>query len=168
MADVRGRTVLVIGGAGFIGSHVVDELLHEDVKQIIVYDNFCRGVRENLSEALDDPRVRIFEVGGDILQTDILHQAVRESDMVIHLAALWLLQCYEYPRAAFDVNIRGTFNVLEACRDRGVERLVYSSSASVYGDAVEIPMTERRKSPVRRCAARLPSATGYPMRACGT
>jgi UDP-glucose 4-epimerase len=142
MADIRGKTILIIGGAGFIGSHVVDELLQEDVKQVIVYDNFARGVRENLEEALRDPRVRIFEVGGDILHPDLLAQAVRESDQVVHLAALWLLQCYEYPRAAFEVNIRGTFNVLEACRDRGIERLVFSSSASVYGDAVEVPMTE--------------------------
>jgi UDP-glucose 4-epimerase len=63
-------------------------------------------------------------------------------DCVFHLAALWLLQCYDYPRAAFDVNIRGTFNVLEACVKHQVKRLVYSSSASVYGDALEIPMTE--------------------------
>lgn len=63
-------------------------------------------------------------------------------DYVFHLAALWLLQCYEYPRAAFDVNIRGTFNVLEACVKHKVKKLIYSSSASVYGDAVEIPMTE--------------------------
>jgi UDP-glucose 4-epimerase len=61
---------------------------------------------------------------------------------VVHLAALWLLHCHEYPRAAFDVNVRGTFNVLEACRKHGVKRLVYSSSASVYGDAREVPMTE--------------------------
>jgi UDP-glucose 4-epimerase len=142
MADVRGKSVLVIGGAGFIGSHVVDELLKEDVKQVIVYDNFARGSRENLAAAIGDPRVRVFEAGGDILQTDVLNAAVKESDQVVHLAALWLLQCYEYPRAAFDVNIRGTFNVLESCRDHKIERLVYSSSASVYGDAVEIPMTE--------------------------
>ena len=142
MRDLSGKSVLVIGGAGFIGSNVVDELLKEDVKQIIVYDNFARGVRDNLEDALKDPRVRIFEAGGDILQSDILDAAVRESDQVVHLAALWLLQCYDYPRAAFDVNIRGTFNVLEACRERKIERLVYSSSASVYGDAVELPMTE--------------------------
>lgn len=142
MAELSGKRVLVIGGAGFIGSHVVDELLAEDVTQVIVYDNFARGSRENLEEALKDPRTRIFEAGGDILQSDVLSDAVKESDLVVHLAALWLLQCYEYPRAAFDVNIRGTFNVLEACRDHGIERLVYSSSASVYGDAVEIPMTE--------------------------
>jgi UDP-glucose 4-epimerase len=142
MTDIRGKSILVIGGAGFIGSHAVEELVAEDVKQIIVYDNFARGVRENLAEALKDPRVRVFEVGGDILHTDVLAAAVKESDQVIHLAALWLLQCHEFPRVAFDVNIRGTFNVLEACRDRGIERLVYSSSASVYGDAVQIPMTE--------------------------
>jgi UDP-glucose 4-epimerase len=142
MADIRGKNILVIGGAGFIGSHVVDELLKEDVKQVIVYDNFARGARGNLDDALNDPRVRIFEVGGDILHTDVLASAVSESDQVIHLAALWLLQCYDYPRVAFDVNIRGTFNVLEACQQKGIERLVYSSSASVYGDAVELPMTE--------------------------
>jgi UDP-glucose 4-epimerase len=142
MADLRGKSILVIGGAGFIGSHVVDELLGEDVKQIIVYDNFARGSRENLEEALKDPRVRIFEAGGDILHSDILSAAVKESQMVVHLAALWLLHCHDYPRSAFDVNIHGTFKVLEACRDHRIERLVYSSSASVYGDAVEIPMTE--------------------------
>lgn len=142
MPDIRGSRVLVVGGAGLIGSHAVDELLKEDVGQVLIYDNFCRGTRDNLEEALKDPRVRIFEVGGDILQADILASAMKESDHVIHLAALWLLQCHDYPRAAFDVNIRGTFNVLEACRDAGIQRLVYSSSASVYGDAVEIPMTE--------------------------
>ena len=142
MPDIRGSKVLVIGGAGFIGSHVVDNLLQEDVKEVIVYDNFCRGSRDNLELALKDPRVRIYEIGGDILQSDILNSAAKGCDYVIHLAALWLLQCYEYPKAAFDVNIRGTFNVLEACRDNGIKRFVYSSSASVYGDAVQIPMTE--------------------------
>jgi UDP-glucose 4-epimerase len=140
--DIRGKKILVIGGAGLIGSHVVEELLKQEVEEVIVYDNFCRGTYENLEEALKDPRCRVFEIGGDILQTDILNAAMKEADGVIHLAALWLLQCYEYPRAAFDVNIRGTFNVLEACAANKIERLVYSSSASVYGDAVEDPMTE--------------------------
>ncbi len=140
--DIRGARILVIGGAGLIGSHAVEELLKEDVKEVIVYDNFCRGTHENLAEALKDPRCRVFEIGGDILQTDILDAAMKGVDGVVHLAALWLLQCYEYPRAAFDVNIRGTFNVLEACVANGVKRIVYSSSASVYGDALEEPMTE--------------------------
>jgi UDP-glucose 4-epimerase len=142
MPNIIGKSVLVIGGAGFIGSHVLDKLLKEDVKQVIVYDNFVRGTLDNIEEALKDPRCRVFEAGGDILQTDILNAAMKESHLVVHLAALWLLQCHEYPRAAFETNVRGTFNVLEACRDNKIERLVYSSSASVYGDAVEIPMTE--------------------------
>lgn len=140
--DLPGSKIMVIGGAGLIGSHVVEELLKEDVKEVIIYDNFCRGTMENLSQALKDPRCRIFEIGGDILQTDILDAAMQGVDGVVHLAALWLLQCYEYPRAAFDVNIRGTFNVLEACVANQVKRLVYSSSASVYGDAVKEAMTE--------------------------
>lgn len=142
MTDIRGSRVLVIGGAGFIGSHVVDELRKEDVKHVLVYDNFARGIRDNLDDALADPRVRLFDIGGDILHTDHLTAAMRECDYVIHLAALWLLQCHDFPRSAFEVNVRGTFNVLEACRDTGVKRLVYSSSASVYGDAVQLPMTE--------------------------
>ena len=140
--DIRGKRILVIGGAGLIGSHVVEELLKEDVKEVIIYDNFCRGTMDNLKEALKDPRCRVFEIGGDILQTDILDAAMKDVDGVIHLAALWLLQCHEFPRAAFDVNIHGAFNVLEACVANNIGRLVYSSSASVYGDAVLEPMTE--------------------------
>ncbi len=140
--EIKGAKILVIGGAGLIGSHVVEELLKEEVKEVVIYDNFCRGTYENLEEALKDPRCRIFEVGGDILQTDILDAAMKNVDGVIHLAALWLLQCHEYPKAAFDVNIRGTFNVLEACVANKIKRIVYSSSASVYGDAVTDMMTE--------------------------
>jgi UDP-glucose 4-epimerase len=140
--DLRGARAVVVGGAGLIGSHVVDRLTREDVAEIVVYDNFTRGTMGNLEAALADPRVRIFELGGDILHTDILQKAFEKTDVVFHLAALWLLHCHEYPQSAFEVNIRGTFNVLEACRLRGVRKLVYSSSASVYGDAVEVPMTE--------------------------
>jgi len=140
--DLKGKKVIVIGGAGLIGSHAVDELIKEDVSEIRIYDNFVRGRQENLHDALKDPRVKIYEVGGDICQTDILDAAMKGMDAVFHFAALWLLQCHEYPRSAFDVNVRGTFNVLEACVANKIKRLVYSSSASVYGDAVEEPMTE--------------------------
>ena len=140
--DIRGKRLVVIGGAGLIGSYLVDRLTREDVGEIVVYDNFARGTRENLEDAVKDPRVRVYEVGGDICQTDILDAALKGADGVFHLAALWLLQCHEFPRAAFDVNVAGTFNVLEACVANNVKRLVYSSSASVYGDAVEEPMTE--------------------------
>jgi UDP-glucose 4-epimerase len=140
--DIQGKKLVVIGGAGLIGSHTVDALTREDVGQIIVYDNMVRGSAENLREALRDPRVKIYDVGGDIQQTDILWSALDGADGVFHFAALWLLQCHEYPRSAFDVNVRGTFNVMEACVAKGVKRLVYSSSASVYGDALREPMDE--------------------------
>jgi UDP-glucose 4-epimerase len=140
--DLTGKKLVIVGGAGLIGSHTVDRLLKEDVKEVLIYDNFLRGSRENLTEALKDPRVKIYDVGGDVMQTDILQSAFEGADGVFHLAALWLLQCHEYPRSAFDVNVRGTFNVMEACIAKGVKRLVYSSSASVYGDAVREPMEE--------------------------
>lgn len=142
MNDLKNSKVLVIGGAGFIGSHVVSELLKEDVAEVIIYDNFCRGLRSNIAEQLEDPRCRIYELGGDIIYTDILDKAVSEVDYVIHLAAMWILHSRDYPRTAFDVNIAGTFNVLEACAKHKIKKLVYSSSASVYGDAVTVPMTE--------------------------
>src|SRR5687767_549346 len=128
--DIRGKRFLVIGGAGLIGSHAVEELLKDDVKEVVIYDNFCRGTEENIAQALKDPRCKVFEIGGDILQTDILDAAMKNIDGVFHFAALWLLQCHEYPRAAFEVNIKGTFNVIEACVKNNVKRLVYSSSAS--------------------------------------
>ena len=140
--DIKGKKFVVVGGAGLIGSHTVDQLLKEDIKEVVIYDNFVRGSRENLTHALADPRVKIHDVGGDVMQTDILQSAFDGADGVFHLAALWLLQCHEFPRTAFDVNIRGTFNVMEACVTKGIKRLVYSSSASVYGDAVQEPMTE--------------------------
>jgi len=140
--DIRGNKVVVIGGAGLIGSHTVDLLTQTDVGEIVIYDNFVRGTHENLAAALRDPRVKIFEAGGDVTQTDILRAAIDGAEGVFHFAALWLLQCHEFPRTAFDVNVRGTFNVMEACVAANVKRLVYSSSASVYGDAVEEPMTE--------------------------
>ena len=140
--DLKGKKLVLVGGAGLIGSHTVDHLIKEDVKEILIYDNMQRGGEENLHDAMKDPRVKIYDVGGDIMQADILQAAFEGADGVFHLAALWLLQCHDYPRSAFDVNVRGTFNVMEACVAKGVKRLVSSSSASVYGDAVREPMDE--------------------------
>ena len=140
--NIKGSKILVIGGAGFIGSFVVSELLKEDVSEVVIYDNFARGKKSYLEEQLKDSRCSIFPIGGDIRDLDILDAAVNGKDFVIALAAMWLLHCKDFPRTAFEVNIAGTFNVLEACVRHNVKKLVWSSSASVYGDAVELPMTE--------------------------
>lgn len=140
--DLSGKVVLVIGGAGFIGSHVVAELLKSDVGQVIIYDNFARGKQSNIANYLNDPRCSLYPNGGDIRDVDVLNDAMQGVEGVVHLAAMWLLHCKDFPRTAFHVNIEGTFNVLEACVNNNIQRLVYSSSASVYGDAVEVPMTE--------------------------
>lgn len=140
--ELKDSKILVIGGAGFIGSFVVSELLKEPVAEIVVYDNFARGQKDYLKEQLKDPRCTIFPIGGDVRETDILDTAVKGKDYVICLAAMWLLHCKDYPRTAFEVNIAGTFNVLEACVKHNIKKLIWSSSASVYGDAMELPMTE--------------------------
>lgn len=140
--ELKESKCLVIGGAGFIGSFVVAELLKHPVKSVIIYDNFTRGKMENIQDSLKDQRCQIFPFGGDIRDIDILNKAMEGVDYVFHLAAMWLLHCKDFPRTAFEVNIAGTFNVLEACVNNKIKKLIYSSSASVYGDAVEVPMTE--------------------------
>jgi UDP-glucose 4-epimerase len=73
--DIKGKKIVLVGGAGLIGSHTVDHLIKEDVKEILIYDNMVRGSEENLHDAMKDPRVKIYDVGGDIMQTDILQSA---------------------------------------------------------------------------------------------
>ena len=139
---LENKKILIIGASGFIGGHLVKDILKEPVKEVILYDNFTRGKINNIEKSLKDPRCKIFPYGGDIRDIDVLDQAMQGCDYVFHLAAMWLLHCKDFPRTAFEVNVGGTFNVLEACVKHNVKKLIYSSSASVYGDAIETPMTE--------------------------
>ncbi len=134
--------ILVIGGAGFIGSFLVKELLKHNVQKIVIFDNFSRGNKNYIRESIKDERCVIYPNGGDIRDIDLLNDAMNGIDFVFHLAAMWLLHCKDFPRTAFHVNIEGTFNILEACVKNKIKKLIFSSSASVYGDAIEVPMRE--------------------------
>ena len=140
--ELSNKKFLLIGGAGFIGSHTAELLIKEDIKELLIYDNFTRGKIENLKNVIDDKRVKIFDLAGDICQPDLLDKSMEGIDGVFHYAALWLLHCQDYPASAFKTNIEGTFNVINSCIKHNVKKFVFSSSASVYGDAVFEPMTE--------------------------
>ena len=113
MNNLSGKKILVTGGSGFIGSFVVSELLKHDVVEVVIFDNFSRGSHAYIKEQIKDPRCSL--VQGDLREIDVLNSAMSNCDYVVHLAAMWLLHCKDFPRTAFDVNIQGTFNVLEAC-----------------------------------------------------
>jgi UDP-glucose 4-epimerase len=138
--DLTGKRIVLIGGAGLVGSHIVDQLVAEPVGEIVVYDNFVRGTRQNLAGAMASSKVRLVE--GSITDRDQLAKELAGIDGVFLLASLWLGECVNDPRRAWEVNTLGTWNVVEACLAAGVKRIVYSSSASVYGNAVVTPMTE--------------------------
>jgi UDP-glucose 4-epimerase len=138
--DLHGATVLVTGGAGTIGSTIVDQLLATGVGQVRILDNLVRGRRGNLRDVLDDPRLRL--VVGDLRDRDLVHDLTRGADLVFHQAAIRITQCAAEPRLALEVLVDGTFNVLEAAAEHRVAKLVAASSASVYGLAEEFPTRE--------------------------
>ena len=138
---LSGKRALITGGAGLIGSHIADQLVSEGVREIVILDNFVRGSRSNLDQAVASGLVTVVE--GDIRDTALLDRQMRGIDLVFHQAAIRITQCAEEPRLALDVLAGGTFNVLEAAQRNGVEKIVAASSASVYGLAEEFPTTER-------------------------
>lgn len=140
MIQIADAQFLVIGGAGFIGSHIVEQLIEGGAAKVTVLDNFVRGKPANLEGALSSGRVALVE--GSIMDRDLLRRLMAGQDGAFHLAALWLYECVYEPRSALEHNVVGTYNVIEAAHETGLPRLVYSSSASVYGNAREVPMTE--------------------------
>ena len=141
MTEIPGSFVFVTGGAGTIGSHIVDQLLDAGAAHIDILDNLVRGRRANLDEALADGRVTLHE--GDIRDKRLVRELTAGKDLVFHEAAIRITQCAEDPRLALEVLVDGTFNVVEAAAELGVGKLISASSASVYGLAEEFPTTER-------------------------
>lgn len=140
---LTGQRILVTGGAGTIGSAIVDQLVAADAAQITVVDNFVRGRRENLAGAAETAGERLRVVEGDINDRALVGSLIEGVDVVFHLAALRITQCAEEPRTALESLVDGTFTIIEASADAGVKKIVASSSASVYGLAESFPTTER-------------------------
>jgi len=138
--DWKQSRVLVTGGAGLIGSHIVDQLIDRGAAEIVIFDNFVRGREENLSRALSRRSLTIIE--GDIRNRTLLAEVMRGIDIGFHQAAIRITQCAEEPRLALEVLADGTFNVLEAAVQAGVKKIVAASSASIYGMADAFPTTE--------------------------
>jgi UDP-glucose 4-epimerase len=141
MTSLDGAHVLVTGGAGTIGSTIVDQLLDAGARQVDVLDNLVRGRLGNLEQALGSERVTLVE--GDICDRDLVHDLTRGKDLVLHQAALRITQCAEEPRLALQVLVDGTFNVYEAAVEARVDKIISASSASVYGMAEQFPTNER-------------------------
>ena len=139
--NIDGSVILVTGGAGLIGSTTIDLLLRShNPRRIVIFDNFSRGTRSNIAEALKDPRVSVIE--GDIRDREAISRVMAGADAVIHMAALRITACAAEPREAFDVMCAGSFNVIEAAHNAGVRKIVAASTASIYGLAERFPTTE--------------------------
>jgi UDP-glucose 4-epimerase len=138
--ELTGARALITGGAGLVGSHIADLLVDEGVGEIVVIDNFTRGRRENLAQAMNRGRITLLDA--DIREPAAVRRAMGGVDIVFHQAAIRITQCAEQPREAVDVLIGGTFNVLEAAVQAGVKKVVAASSASVYGEPSYVPIDE--------------------------
>lgn len=137
---MKDERVLITGGAGLIGSHTADQLLDQGVRELVIFDNFTRGRRDNLDSALGRGKVTVID--GDLADRALLAEAIRGIDVVYHQAAIRITQCADQPRLALDVLVNGTFNLLEAAVHARVRRVVAASSASVYGLAERFPTLE--------------------------
>ena len=138
--SLRGERVLITGGAGAVGSNLADQVVRAGASEIVVLDNLVRGRRENLAWAVAHGNVDVVE--GDIRDRARVAALMQGIDVVFHMAALRITQCAVEPRAALEVMVDGSFNVLEAAAEAGVRKVVAASSASAYGLAVDFPTTE--------------------------
>lgn len=137
---LRGSCCVVTGGAGLVGSHIVEQLVAAGAAEVRVADLFLPGMAEQMAGDTAGTPVRILEV--DIRDAESVRAAVDGADYVFHQAALALRACQNEPRKGMEINVMGTFNVLEAAAGTGVAKVVAASSSSVYGEALHLPTDE--------------------------
>lgn len=138
---IHGNKFLITGGAGLMGSHIADRLLAGGASKIILLDNLVRGSMHNIDEQLNDSRVQL--VRGDIRDLGLLTELASGMDGIFHMAAIRITACADNPREAMEVMLMGTHNVLQAAVEQKVGRLLYASSASIYGLADSFPTSEK-------------------------
>lgn len=134
--EISDSTVLITGGTGQIGCHLAEQLLKEDVRKVILFDNLLLGTQKNIGEISKNLKIELFQ--GDVTNIQDLKKAMEGVDYVFHLASLMTLHSYSNPRSLLEVNVNGTYNVLETCGEMGVRKIMFSSSHSIYGT----PLTE--------------------------
>lgn len=137
---ITDATILVTGGAGFVGSYVIEELIPHQPKKIIIIDNLIRGSYYNMQSFMDNPIVEFIE--GDVRDTELLEKCISRCDYVYHMAALRINACAANPKDGFEVMLQATFHVAELCKKYHIKKVIYSSSASVYGLAQHFPTPE--------------------------
>ena len=137
---IEGSHAVVLGGAGLIGSHIIDLLIEKNIGHITCYDNFARGKSGNLAEAIKSNKVTIVE--GDITDISRLADVIEQDSIVFHQAAIHLRRCENNPREAIEINEMGSFNIAEACVKKSARKLVAASTSSVYGEGVYFPTDE--------------------------
>jgi len=138
--EIKNSRVLITGGAGLIGSHIADQMVREGASEIVIYDNFFRGTKDNLSWALANGPITVIE--GDVCDRKAISEAMQGIDLLYHEAAIRITQCAQEPRLAVEVLVDGTFNVMEAAVNAKVKKVIGASSASIYGLADQFPTRE--------------------------
>jgi UDP-glucose 4-epimerase len=139
-SKITNSKIFITGGAGFIGSYVVEQLLEHSPARICILDNFIRGSHENMKNFSNNPIVKFVE--GDIRNEALLEECIKDSDYVYHMAALRINACAADPNEGFEVMIKATFNLANFCVKHKVKKVIYSSTASVYGLAQNFPTPE--------------------------
>ena len=140
MNIIKNSKILITGGAGFVGSYVVEQLIEKQPRKIIIIDNMLRGTQRNMKSFIDNPIVEFIE--GDIRDNSLMEKTISSVDYVFHLAALRITRCAENQKEAFEVMVQATFNIIDLCKKYDIKKIIYSSTASVYGLAQNFPTPE--------------------------
>lgn len=139
-SKITGSTFLVTGGAGFVGSYIVERLLHQNPGKVFIVDNLIRGSYENMKDFINNPAVEFIQ--DDIRNYSLMDDLIKQCDYIFHLAALRITRCADNPLEAFPVMAEATFRLIEAAKNHSIKKIIYSSSASVYGLATRFPTPE--------------------------